>query len=615
MNDLKSHFDEDFYRSKYPDVDRNDIDCLKHYCIFGWREGRDPRADFSTTTYLDLYKDVADADINPFWHYIVSGRKEGRVTQRPNVLLASTMDDLKNHFDEDFYRNKYPDIESNDIDSLKHYCIYGWREGRDPRADFSTTTYLDFYRDIVDADINPFWHYIVAGRKEGRVTQHPGGIKAEILKKLLPLNRVVQQFKKNENPPELLTEDNIEKFILNNNFDPTSCIVISISHDNYKNIIGGTQLCVQIEEQQALQQGWTYLNIHPWQPLPVLASASGDNDPLVVLVLNGQVLGCCYSSVLTRAVQNIIDNRNITIYTIIHSLLGHSIDHVKKWVNLNKNKKCWIWLHDFFTLCPNYSLQRNNISFCNAPELDSNACNICNYGDERVSHLEQMKDLFINVSATIISPSEFTKKLWLSKLENHKYQVIVLPHMELKWTDCEKHPFAAIEKPISIGYLGIKAYHKGWNIFEKLVNTFGDNAKFKFYYFGNQIHQMTGVQNINVSVSSSDPLSMVNAVAEIELDFVLNWAMWPETFSFTAHEAIVGGAHVLTNTNSGNVASIVSKTEMGTIFNDENELFSFFSLGMIDKTTKKMRSLNATRDCHPSFSEMTIPFLIKEHTL
>jgi hypothetical protein len=59
----------------------------------------------------------------------------------------------------------------------------------------------------------------------------------------------------------------------------------------------------------------------------------------------------------------------------------------------------------------------------------------------------------------------------------------------------------------------------------------------------------------------------------------------------------------------------VSKTEMGTIFNDENELFSFFSLGMIDKTTKKMRSLNATRDCHLSFSEMTIPFLIKEHTL
>jgi hypothetical protein len=54
---------------------------------------------------------------------------------------------------------------------------------------------------------------------------------------------------------------------------------------------------------------------------------------------------------------------------------------------------------------------------------------------------------------------------------------------------------------------------------------------------------------------------------------------------------------------------------MGTIFNDEDELFSFFSHGMIDKTAKKMRSLNATRKCHPSFSEMTIPLLIKEHTL
>ena len=159
--------------------------------------------------------------------------------------------------------------------------------------------------------------------------------------------------------------------------------------------------------------------------------------------------------------------------------------------------------------------------------------------------------------------------------------------MELKWTDCEKHPFAAIEKPISIGYLGSKVYHKGWYIFEKLVNLFGDHSKFKFYYFGNQINKMTRVQNINISVSGSDPLSMLNAVAEIELDFVLNWAMWPETFSFTAHEAIAGGAHVLTNTISGNVAAIVSKTEMGTIFNDENELLSFFSQGMIEQTAKK----------------------------
>jgi hypothetical protein len=102
---------------------------------------------------------------------------------------------------------------------------------------------------------------------------------------------------------------------------------------------------------------------------------------------------------------------------------------------------------------------------------------------------------------------------------------------------------------------------------------------------------MTGVQNINISVSSSDPFSMTNAVAEIELDFVLNWAMWPETFSFTAHEAIAGGAHILTNAISGNVASIVSKTEMGTIFNDEDELFSFFSHDMIDKTAKKCARL------------------------
>jgi hypothetical protein len=444
---------------------------------------------------------------------------------------------------------------------------------------------------------------------------HPGGEKAERLKRLLPLKKVVQLLKKNEEPPESMTVNQLVeifgKYILNSR----DCIVISISQDNYKKNTGGIQLCIQIEEELAIQRGWFYLNVHPWQHLPILASEKDDPDPLVSLILNGQFLGVCYSSVLTRSIKKINTAIGLSVYTVVHSLLGHSVKHVKDWVKLNKSQKFWIWLHDFFTLCPSYTLQRNDISFCNAPAINSNSCNICNYGEERSSHLELMRDLFMNMSPVVISPSEFTKKLWMTKTENLNYDIKVLPHMELNWFSRKNVNIHSSEQPISIGYLGTKAYFKGWHTFEKLVNRFKNNPKFKFYYLGVNNSVTQSVNNLNIHVTSSDPFSMVNAISEMKIDFVLHWASWPETFSFTTHESIAGGAHVLTNAISGNVAALVSKTGMGTILSDEEELWTFFSQGKAEEIAITHRSLNTARSCKLSFSEMTIPLLTQEHTL
>ena len=136
----------------------------------------------------------------------------------------------------------------------------------------------------------------------------------------------------------------------------------------------------------------------------------------------------------------------------------------------------------------------------------------------------------------------------------------------------------------------------------------------KFYYFGNQKAFMEGLHNIHIDVSASDPLAMINAVSKTEIDFVLHWPTWPETFSFTAHEAIAGGAHVLTNAISGNVSAVVRETERGTILSDANELLSFFRDDKAEYTIKTIRTLNETSGCQPSFSDMTIPLLIKEHS-
>ena len=70
--------------------------------------------------------------------------------------------------DRNWYLKNNPDVATARVDPVVHYLAYGWREGRDPRADFSTTGYLDANQDVARAGCNPLVHYIRRGRAEGR---------------------------------------------------------------------------------------------------------------------------------------------------------------------------------------------------------------------------------------------------------------------------------------------------------------------------------------------------------------------------------------------------------------------------------------------------------------
>jgi glycosyltransferase involved in cell wall biosynthesis len=75
---LPGLFDPRFYREEYPGVTGPP---LRHYVLFGAREGKDPHVFFSTNWYLAQYPDAAASGFNPLFHFANWGRKEGRRTQ------------------------------------------------------------------------------------------------------------------------------------------------------------------------------------------------------------------------------------------------------------------------------------------------------------------------------------------------------------------------------------------------------------------------------------------------------------------------------------------------------------------------------------------------------
>lgn len=72
-------FDNEFYKSQLDSsICNNSIDGIEHYCLSGWKEGKNPNNWFNTNAYLKAYPDV---NINPFYHYLRYGIFEMRSLQ------------------------------------------------------------------------------------------------------------------------------------------------------------------------------------------------------------------------------------------------------------------------------------------------------------------------------------------------------------------------------------------------------------------------------------------------------------------------------------------------------------------------------------------------------
>ncbi|GJD48246.1 hypothetical protein OPKNFCMD_0963 [Methylobacterium crusticola] len=201
-----------YYAITNPDVRAAGIDAETHYDAFGWREGRDPNAVFSTTGYLAANPHVAASGINPLTQFDQGGWREGRdpgagfdaelyLARNPDVQAAGVdplahylafgqaegreayaavgrAGDLTAHpgFDAEYYLLANPDVARAAREAgagafelaYRHYATLGWREGRDPNAAFDTRGYLAAYADVAAAGIDPLLHYDQFGWRENR---------------------------------------------------------------------------------------------------------------------------------------------------------------------------------------------------------------------------------------------------------------------------------------------------------------------------------------------------------------------------------------------------------------------------------------------------------------
>ena len=514
---------------------------------------------------------------------------------------------IRPEFDAAYYLLTNKDVAEAQIDPLEHFTETGWREGRDPNADFSVRYYLDSNPDIRAAGVNPFLHYVQSGRREGRFGRRPGGYKVERLQQILPLEERVKRWCSQRQPAALLDASAITGFVRDAAGDRIRTLILAVGHDNYRTVSGGVQVCIQREEEVAAWRGAMYLNLHPFQTLPRLAHASEDSDVAVNLMLNGEEMGVARMTELIAATKTLACEIE-RIEVVVHHLLGHLPEQVVEMVLAAGHRRCWLWIHDFFTVCPSFALQRNDLVYCDAPAPSSNACKICLYGEERTSHISRMRAFFEALDVELLSPSEVAAEIWSSRSTLSAKRMQLHPHIKLSWeTSYDSQP--AESNKTTVAFAGTALPHKGWHAFDRLVTKLQSGGLYRFLYFGSGPPPRTDVQHFPVHVTKENPIAMINALRAEQVDLVLHWASWPETFSLSTYEAIAAGAYVLTNPVSGNVAATVARLGRGAVLADEADLEAFFIDGRAQALATELRAERRSSVVHHVMSEMTFDAL------
>ena len=200
-------FDAAYYLAHNADVKAAGVDPLQHYLTYGWKEGRDPNAYFSTRYYLAQNADVAAARVNPLEHFEYYGWKEGRdpsanfslskyLAANPDVKAAG-VDPLQQFLtaglaqgraaipvapavppapapaadplvDKAWYLAQHPDVAASGEDASANYHRVGWKLGYNPDQFFDTTYYLKANADVAAAGVDPLAHFETFGVNEGR---------------------------------------------------------------------------------------------------------------------------------------------------------------------------------------------------------------------------------------------------------------------------------------------------------------------------------------------------------------------------------------------------------------------------------------------------------------
>ncbi|ROL57688.1 glycosyltransferase [Bacteroidetes/Chlorobi group bacterium Naka2016] len=245
---------------------------------------------------------------------------------------------------------------------------------------------------------------------------------------------------------------------------------------------------------------------------------------------------------------------------IINELVSYSkiLDVLDYLINLKKEKivEYIYYVHDFFSVCPIYTLLDFNLKYCDVPK-DLNYCNEClrrnpifmkiniytaiQYPNLPITIWREKFGKLLEITDKIIFFSESSKKILLKSYPNLTTNKFELQPHKVSWVR-KVNRIKAQNGIQNIAIIGNIYFHKGLKVVLDLATYIQKNQlKIKLHVFGDldfpkkELYKFPAIIWHGVYQKEQLP----DLMEENHIDIVLIPSICPETFSYTTEEAIL----------------------------------------------------------------------------
>ena len=256
----------------------------------------------------------------------------------------------------------------------------------------------------------------------------------------------------------------------------------------------------------------------------------------------------------------------------IHNLRHLDLDRVRRFLH-QVSLPVRLFLHDYATVCPQFSLLRNGERFCGRAPPSPDKCLGC--ASWTPAHEGRIRAVLESVGQRlrVVAPSPAARHVWLGTFPDFEDRVEVIPHLVPAGSRPNSYQAKPSGTPLRLAFIGAPYRHKGWEVFRQLAAAAAAvRWPYEFYHLGQGRNEDQEIRNIPVSIVKDGPDAPVKALERFNIDIVLLWALWPETYSYTLQECLMANPMVLTNPDSGNIADMVAAREAGKVLAGPAEL-------------------------------------------
>ena len=234
---------------------------------------------------------------------------------------------------------------------------------------------------------------------------------------------------------------------------------------------------------------------------------------------------------------------NLVSYKDIFSLL----DYISILVIKDSTIRLIIPIHDFYCICPSYTLINNENNYCNVPSLDT--CQKCMqtnnsewksfYSDKIDMERWRKKWLvLLENSFSILCFSSSSKSILLKAYPSLDESLIqVIPHVVPPLPPVEQK-YKNDGQKITLGVLGAINYSKGSSIVKNLVKRIeNENLDINIVLIG-EISEQINSDHLHITgrYKREDLPKIIN---KHKIDIFFIPSIWPETFSYTTQEIMM----------------------------------------------------------------------------